>query len=79
MTPQDNPSTPPLLAEEVVSDGLVSIAEACSFLGIGRSLLYDFMDGGMLDSVKLGHRRLIPRIALHRLAAANLRQSVLTL
>ena len=69
----------PMLGEIVVQDGLTSVSEACEFLGIGRSLLYELMNEGLLDSVKLGRRRLIPRKALIAVATRNLRRGAVTL
>jgi excisionase family DNA binding protein len=38
---------------------LLSIADTCRFLSIGRTSVYALMDAGDLDSVKLGSRRLV--------------------
>lgn len=43
---------------------LVNIATACEFVGCGRSKLYELLDAGELESVKLGRRRLVPEDAL---------------
>jgi excisionase family DNA binding protein len=45
-------------------DGLASIKEACAFLSIGKSSLYQQMARGAIPFVYLGSRRLIPRAAL---------------
>ena len=58
---------------ELVADGLLSIDEACEFLSVGRSTLYELMDAGKLPFTKIGRSRRIPRRALVELAAAGLR------
>jgi excisionase family DNA binding protein len=39
----------------------ISIREAGSALGVSRSTIYRLMDGGHLQAVKIGRRRLIRR------------------
>lgn len=56
----------------IVSEGLVSTEEACRFLGIRRSKLYQEMEKGAIPFVKLGARRLIPVRALKEYAAERL-------
>ena len=56
----------------LVSDGLLSVNQASTFLSISRSTLYAIMDRGELPFVKLGRSRRIPRRALVELAAGNL-------
>jgi excisionase family DNA binding protein len=58
---------------DVVADGLMAVAEAAKFLSLSRSTLYELMDEGRLQYVKLGRARRIPRRAVRELAAANLR------
>lgn len=36
-----------------------SIAEACQAVGFGRTKLYELMDEGLVESVKIGRRRLV--------------------
>ncbi|MEV4127478.1 helix-turn-helix domain-containing protein [Nocardia sp. NPDC049707] len=43
---------------------LHQIPTACERLGIGRSLLFDLIRTGQLNSVKVGKRRLIPETAI---------------
>ena len=43
---------------------LVSIEEAAAVLGIRRTLLYELLRRGEIESVHVGRRRLIPRQAL---------------
>ena len=42
-------------------DGLASIREACTFLSIGKSSLYQFMSRGEIPFVFVGSNRKIPR------------------
>lgn len=42
----------------------ISIREAGSALGVSRSTIYRLMDGGHLQAVKIGRRRLIRRDAI---------------
>jgi excisionase family DNA binding protein len=46
-----------------------TIAEACSAVGLGRTKLYELIEGGTVDTVTIGRRRLvrIPSL-LHLLA-----------
>ena len=59
--------------EDVVVEGLLSVAEAARFLSVSRSTLYELMESGQLYYVKIGRARRIPRRALLDLAARNLR------
>lgn len=59
--------------EDLVSDGLLSVSESARFLNISRAKLYLVMEAGDLPYVKLGRARRIPRRALVKLAATNLR------
>jgi excisionase family DNA binding protein len=38
----------------------VSLIEACQFIGIGRTRLYEYINAGELRTVRLGKRRLVP-------------------
>lgn len=58
---------------DLVADGLLSIEEACAFLSISRSTLYELMDQGELPFTKIGRSRRIPKRACIELAAKNLR------
>lgn len=42
----------------------ISIREAGGALGVSRSTIYRLMDGGHLQAVKIGRRRLIRREAI---------------
>ncbi len=57
----------------LVSDGLMTIEEAARFLRLSRSTVYSMMDDGGLPFVMLGRSRRIPRRALVKLAAGELR------
>ena len=56
----------------LLQDGLVGIQEACRFLAVSRSKLYELMDQRELPFVKIGSARRIPRRALVEFAAAHL-------
>lgn len=47
---------------------LYGIKDAAKRLGLGRSTIYNLMDDGTLDSVKIGNRRLIPSASIDALA-----------
>ncbi len=51
-------------AEELVSDGRLSVEQAIELTGLSRSELYARMKAGDLPFTKDGKRRLIPRRAL---------------
>jgi excisionase family DNA binding protein len=59
-------------AYQVVQDGLVTVKQAATFLGISVAKTYTLMSRGELPYVKLGRSRRIPRKALVELAAQNL-------
>lgn len=40
---------------------ILSIAEVCKLLGIGRSTFYNFEKKGLFKTYKLGRRRLVKR------------------
>ncbi len=43
-----------------------SVAETARILGISRSYCYELVQQGVLPSLRLGRRRLIPRATLER-------------
>ena len=45
-------------------DRLLSVDEAATMLGLGRSALYGELQGGHLRSIKVGRRRLVPAAAI---------------
>jgi excisionase family DNA binding protein len=57
---------------DVLADGLLTVADAATFLALSRSTLYEAMERGELVYVKLGRARRIPRRALLAWAEAGL-------
>lgn len=57
---------------QIIDGGLVRIPEACRFLGISRTELYDRMADGEIRYAKIGRARRIPLNELKRFAAACL-------
>jgi excisionase family DNA binding protein len=43
---------------------LLTVAEAAAALGLGRSKLYQLLDAGEIESVKIGKARRVPTAAL---------------
>lgn len=58
--------------EELAADGVLSVAEAAVFAGLGLTELYARMNAGTLAYVKLGRRRVIPKRALVAMLAENM-------
>lgn len=58
--------------EELVSEGMLTVLEACLWLGLSKSYVYSLMDRGELEYIKIGSARRIPKRALVKLAAKNL-------
>lgn len=48
---------------------LISVKEAAKALGLGRTTIYELINGGQLEAVKLGSRRLIKVASMQRLIA----------
>ncbi|MGI6623902.1 MAG: helix-turn-helix domain-containing protein [Limnochordia bacterium] len=48
----------------LASGGLCSVKEACAFLSLGKTSVYNLMAEGKLPFVFLGGVRRIPRVAL---------------
>ena len=44
----------------------ISVPEAAELLGISRNNAYELVKRGELPSIKLGKRKLIPKVALER-------------
>ena len=59
--------------DSVVSDGLITVAEVAKFLSVSRSTVYEAMERGELQYVKLGRSRRVPKRAVLDLARANLK------
>jgi hypothetical protein len=72
--PQSQPSgpkpqgyaRPPIRFEERPT---CTVSEACSAAGFGRTKLYELIDGGAVESVLIGRRRLVRVPSLLRLLA----------
>lgn len=47
----------------------VSVKEAARLLSVSRSRVYELMDQGLIDSTRIGQRRVIPLTSLHDFAA----------
>jgi len=60
-------------------DGLCSIREACAFLSIGKSSLYQLMSRGEIPFVFVGSNRKIPRAALVEFTQRILEEKRITL
>jgi len=65
-------SVSPAEAEAMCADGCMSVKEAEAFAGVSDSLIYEWLDAGILPSVRLGRRRVIPRKALVAYLAKNM-------
>ena len=48
---------------------LVSVREAAARLGVSRSSVYELLNAGRIESVKVGARRLVPSEALESFVA----------
>ena len=59
-------------ADELLAEGALTVSAAVAHFGIGRTRLYELMTAGDLPYSQVGGRRLIPRVALRRLIAANM-------
>ena len=49
---------------DLMAEGLMDYREACAFLGIGKSKLYDLAAAHELPHVKIGKSLRFPRVAL---------------
>lgn len=58
---------------EMIAPISVRIATAVKMTGIGRSKLYELIQEGAIDIVKIGSATLIPVASLHRLLERNRR------
>lgn len=59
-------------ASDAWQDGGMTIAEAVSFAGVGRSTIYGLMDAGRLPYTKVGRRRVVARRGLVALLASGI-------
>jgi excisionase family DNA binding protein len=64
-------STPQLPGEGSL---LLSVKDAADHLGIGRSSLYQLMASGEIETVDIGRRRYISRVALTKFIETNTRR-----
>lgn len=67
------PRKPSAARVRVVTGGLATPKEACTYLRVGRNWLYGLMRSGALSYVRYGKRYAIPWSALHEYAATKLR------
>ena len=60
---------------EAVEGGplLLSVQEAAKHLGVSRSLMYELINTGEIESLHLGRRRLVSREAINRFIETNSR------
>lgn len=69
--PSEEPSQSP--ESHMIAPISVRIAMAVRMTGIGRSKLYELIQEGAIDVVKIGSATLIPVASLHRLLERNRR------
>lgn len=55
-------------AEELLAEGVFSTAQACAFLGIGKTTLYRLMNEGKIPFVEAEgiRRRMVPKVGAKR-------------
>ena len=56
-------------ADKSIEKLTISILDCAKLLGIGRSAAYEAVRRGETPSLKIGRRRLVPRVALEKLLA----------
>lgn len=66
----------PANARDLVGEGLITVREACKFLGISRATCWKLMNRGELPYVHVGGVRRIPRLALHDFIVSNMFNAV---
>lgn len=64
----------PRMRNTFPKEGLATVADACEFLGVGRSTVYALMHAGTLPTSKVGRARRFSWEALHRFASGARRQ-----
>lgn len=47
----------------------VTVADACKAIGVGRTVVYELLAAGRLESIHLGRRRLIKTDSIRRLVS----------
>jgi excisionase family DNA binding protein len=60
----DDPEITSMSETSIFDQGNLTVRQASTFSGLGRSTLYGYMDAGRLLYVKVGAARRIPRRAL---------------
>ena len=58
---------------ELFADGLMTVAGAAAFLSVSRTTVYELMERGELQYVRLGRARRVPKRSVIALAQANLK------
>jgi excisionase family DNA binding protein len=48
----------------------VPVSEACRIVGIGKTLMFELIADGTVETIKLGRRRLVKTSSLRKLAEA---------
>jgi excisionase family DNA binding protein len=56
----------------LAAEGALPVVEAARFLGISRSRLYELMQDGEVRFLRIGRRRVVPRVALREFLADRL-------
>lgn len=59
-------------AIQLVQQGMATMEEACKFLTIGRTSLYELLNTKAIPYARFGNERKIPWVALHEYAASKL-------
>jgi excisionase family DNA binding protein len=70
MSPAAQPSAH---ARKLVAEGFAKPLEAATFLGIGKTWLYDLIRVGAISHVRFGRRICIPWASVHEYAAVRVR------
>ena len=60
-----------ILSEHSVDRLVYTVAEASALLGISRAFAYELVARGELPVIRLGRRRLVPKVALLALIEAD--------
>lgn len=63
----------PTSSVDLTAEGLMTIPEACAFLSVSTRSVWRLMSGGSLPYVMIGGSRRIPRVAVKRLIALNIK------
>lgn len=72
IAPPSSPApVPKIVPAQQPAPLLVSIKEARRLIGVGNTRIYDLINDGSLETVRIGKRRLIRYSSLQRLAEAS--------